>query len=268
MQEGRIGLLAGAGELPIEFLKSATRKGKPVVTFAIEGITEERVERFSERVVWIKPFKLGKFLKELKKNNIKELAVLGKVEHREAFKLRNLDLKAFKLIAELRDLKPESLIKGVFKEIEKSGVKVISPEEYLKHLLIPPGTLFGPQPDRETIEDMKFGMEVAKKIAEMDIGQTVVVKRGTVVAVEGTEGTDRCIERGAELSSGGFVVCKAARPNQDMRIDVPTVGEKTVELVKKLGGKGIAIEGNRTFVVTPEKIGELCRKQKLPLLSF
>lgn len=268
MQEVRLGLLAGAGELPLEFLKSAKEKGIEVTTFGITGLTDKRVEELSKRVIWIKPIKLGKFLKELKKSGVREIAVLGKVEHREALKLRNLDITAFKLIATLKDLKPESLIRGVFKEIEKSGVKVISPETFLKHLLVPPGTLFGPQPDEETLKDMKFGMKVAKKIAELDIGQTVVVKRGTVVAVEGVEGTDRCVERGAELSSGGFVVCKAARPNQDMRVDVPTVGEKTIKLVKELGGKGIAVEGNRTFVVTPDKIGELCRRQRLPLLAL
>lgn len=268
MQEGRIGLLAGAGELPIEFLKSAKRKGVRVTTFAITGLTDRRVEELSEEVIWIKPIKLGKFLKELKKSSVREIAVLGKVEHKEALKLKNLDLTAIKLIAVLRDLKPESLIKGIFKEIEKTGVKVISPESFLKHLLIPPGTVLGPQPDKETLKDMKFGMEIAKRIAEMDIGQTVVVKKGTVIAVEGVEGTDRCIERGAELSSGGFVVCKAARPHQDMRIDVPTVGEKTVKLVKELGGKGIAVEGNKTFIITPDRIGEFCKRQKLPLIAL
>ena len=268
MQESRIGLLAGGGELPVEFLKSAREKGIKTVTFAIYGITDKRVEELSEEVVWIKPLKLGKFLKELKKSKVKEIAVLGKIEHREALRLKNLDLTAVKLLARLKDFKPESLIKGVFKEIESIGVEVISPENYLKHLLVPPGTRFGPELDSETLEDLKFGMEVAKKIAEMDIGQTVVVKKGTVIAVEGVEGTDRCIERGAELSGGGFVVCKAARPNQDMKIDVPTVGEKTVELVKRLGGRGIAVEGNRTFLITPDRIGEFCRKQKLPLIAL
>ncbi len=268
MPESSLGLLAGGGELPLELLKSATKKGKRVTTFAIEGITDRRVEELSERVIWIKPLKLGKFLKELKKSSVKEIVVLGKVEHKEALKLRNLDLTAVKILAGLRDFKPETLIKGVFREIEKAGIKVISPEEYLKHLLIPPGTVLGTSPDEETLRDMQFGMEIARKIAAMDIGQTVVVKKGTVVAVEGVEGTDRCIERGAELSSGGFVVCKAARPNQDMKIDVPTVGEKTVELVKSLGGKGIAVEGNRTYIITPDKIEELCRRQKLPFLAL
>ena len=268
MQESRVGLLAGGGELPLEFLKSAREKGIRTTTFAVSGITEKRVEELSDEVVWIKPLKLGKFLKELKKRKLKRIAVLGKIEHSEALKLRNLDLTAVKLLMSLRDFKPESLIKGVFSEIEKAGVEVISPEEFLKHLLIPPGAVLGPRPDEETLKDMQFGMEVARKIAAMDIGQTVVVKKGTVVAVEGVEGTDRCIERGAELSSGGFVVCKAARPHQDMRIDVPTVGEKTVELVKQLGGKGIAVEGGKTFVVTPERIGELCLRQRLPFITL
>ena len=266
MRENKIGLLAGGGELPLEFLKSTRERGKQVITFAIYGITDTRVEKFSNDVIWVKPIKLGKFLKELRKSQVKEIAILGKIEHSTALKLKNLDLTAVKLIAKLKDLKPESLIRGIFREIEKLGIEIINPQEYLQHLLIPPGKILGPEPDEKTLRDILFGMEVAKKIAEMDIGQTVIVKKGTVVAVEGVEGTDRCIERGAKLSSGGFVVCKAARPNQDMRIDVPTVGKETVKLVKKLKGKAIAIEGNRTFVVTPEKIEDICKRERIPLV--
>ena len=258
MSKDRVGLIAGGGELPLEFLKSAKQNNFTTVTFAIVGITDQSVSELSDETVWIKPFKLGKLLKEIKRSGVTEVTFLGKVEHRVAFSLKSLDLKSVKLLTLLKDRRPESLIKAIFKEVEKLNVRIISPEKFLKHLLLPKGTFFGKAPNEELLSEMKWGVEIAKKISSLDIGQTVIVKNRTVIAVEGVEGTDECIRRGALLAGRGFLVCKAARKDQDMRIDVPTVGEKTVELVKSLGGKGIAVEGERTYVVTPSKVKKLC----------
>ncbi|SMO41292.1 hypothetical protein SAMN06269117_10393 [Balnearium lithotrophicum] len=268
MQKSRIGLIAGKGELPLEFLKSAKERNVSVVTFALEGITDRKVSELSEETVWIKPFKLGKLLKEIEKRKIERITSLGKIEHKVAFNLSGFDLKAIKVLASVRDFKPETLIRAVFNEIEKLKVDIFSPEEFLEHLLLKKGKVLGITPSEETLREMKRGMEIAREIASLDIGQTVVLKNGTVVAVEGVEGTDECIRRGAELSGKGFIVCKAARKKQDMRIDVPTVGVETVKLVKKLGGKGIAVEGGKTYVVTPEKVEELCKKFKLTFVAL
>jgi len=268
MKKSRIGLIAGKGELPLEFLKSAKKRNVSVVTFALKGITDRKVSELSEETVWIKPFKLGKLLKEIEKRKIDRITSLGKVEHRVAFNLSSFDLKAIKVLSKVRDFKPETLIKAVFYEIEKLGIDIFSPEEFLEHLLLKKGKVLGITPSEETLREMKKGMGIAREIASLDIGQTVVLKNGTVVAVEGVEGTDECIIRGAELSGKGFIVCKAARKRQDMRIDVPTVGVETVKLVKELGGKGIAVEGGKTYVVTPEKVGELCKKFKLTFVAL
>ena len=248
-----LGLLAGKGELPLEFLKSAKEKGYSVTVFALEGITSPFVEEYAGNVFWIKPFKLGKFLSLLKKSEIKNLAILGKVEHRNALSLTGFDFKALSFILSLKDRKPETIIRGIIEEIEKAGVKVIDPTPFLSHLLQPSGVLVGDL-EESLKRDMELGMKVAKEIASLDVGQTVVVKDGTVIAVEGIEGTDECIKRGAELSGGGFVVCKAARRRQDMRIDVPTIGKNTVELIGKLGGKALIFEAEKTYLLDKEKI--------------
>jgi len=262
----KVGLLAGKGELPLEFLKSARNKGIETVTFALEGIANSEVEKYSNKVIWIKPFKLGKFLKVLKKEEIREIAILGKVEHRSAISLSGFDLKALTFLASLRDRKPETIINGIISEIEKVGVKVIDPTEYLFHLLPEYGVISGKFTD-ELRKEAEFGMKIAKEIASLDIGQTVVVKDKTVIAVEGIEGTNRCIERGAELSGRGFVVCKAARKNQDMRVDVPTVGSETVELIGRLGGKALFFEAGKTYLLSEERVKRIAEKYKITVVA-
>ncbi|WP_163327810.1 LpxI family protein [Desulfurobacterium thermolithotrophum] len=262
----KVGLLAGKGELPLEFLKSAKEKDIRTITFSLEGITSPEVERYSDKVIWIKPFKLGKFLKTLKKEEIREIAILGKVEHKNAISLSGFDLKALTFIASLKDRKPETIIKGIISEIENIGVRVIEPTEYLLHLFQEPGIICGNLTDKLK-EEVEFGMKIAKEIASLDIGQTVVVKDRTVIAVEGIEGTDKCIERGAELAGEGFVVCKAARKNQDMRVDVPTIGAKTIELIGKLKGRALIFEANKTFLLNKEEVKKLSRKYGITVVA-
>jgi len=259
------GLLAGSGSLPIEFLKGAKRKGEEVKVFAIEGITEREVESLSE-TIWIKPFKLGKLLKEVKRKSVSRIAILGKVEHRNALSLRNLDLKAASILLSLKDRKPETIIGKLIEELEKIGVNVIDPTPFISHLIAEKGVIWG-ELSESLMEEARFGMKVAKEVASLDIGQTVVVKERIVVAVEGIEGTDRCIERGAKLCGGGFVVCKAARRNQDMRVDVPTVGPKTVELMGKLGAKALFVEAGKTFIIDAERLKETAKRYNVTVVA-
>ncbi len=268
MPESRLGLFAGWGELPLEFLKSAKERGVEVVTFALKGITCPAVEELSTKTYWIKPFKLGEFLKRVKSSRIKEIAFLGKVDHRAALSLTGLDLKGIRFLLSLKDRAPETIIKGIFSEVEALGVKVIDPTPYLSHLLLPPGQVIGKLPPKEVFKDLELGMEVARKVASLDVGQTVVVKSTVVVAVEAVEGTDACIKRGANLSGGGFVVCKAARKRQDMRIDVPTVGIGTIKLIKDLGGKALAVEGKKTYLLNKEEIEDFCKRTGFTVISF
>jgi DUF1009 family protein len=265
MRESRVGLLAGSGQLPLEFLKSAKEKGVKVVSFALKGITDPEIEKYSESVFWIKPFKLKAFFNGVKESGVKELYLLGKVEHKKAIDLTGLDLKAIQFLFRLKNRKPETIILAIIDELKKVGVEVPNPESFLEHLKLRKGEQLGKgRLSRETLEDLEFGMKVAKEIASLDVGQTVIIKNKTVIAVEAIEGTDECIKRGAALAGEGFVVCKAARKNQDMRVDVPTVGINTVKLVEELGGKAIAVEAERTFVLNKDRI----KTGKVPVLAL
>ncbi len=261
-----IGLLAGSGYLPFEFVKGAKERQRRVLVFAIEGITNPEIREIADSVSWFKPFKLGKFLKALKNSGVSELAILGKVEHKHALSLRMLDLKALSVLLRLPDRKPETIIRAFIREVEKLGVKVIDPTEYLSHILAPEGVIAS-APNGEILKDIELGFKVAKAVATLDVGQTVVVKNGVVVAVEALEGTDNCIRRAHELVGKGFVVCKAARRRQDMRIDVPTVGSETLELIHKLGGKALAVEAGKTFIPQFEKFKETAQKLKICVIG-
>ncbi|WP_297444941.1 UDP-2,3-diacylglucosamine diphosphatase LpxI [Desulfurobacterium sp.] len=255
----KIGLLAGSGNLPLEFLKSTSQKGNETVLFAIRGITDNEVYSFADKVYEIEPFKLGKFLSFVKKERPDKMAILGKVEHSEALSLKNLDIKAVTFLFSLKDKRAEAIIGGIIKEIEKLDVEVIDPTPFLSHLLPERGILTG-KVNRDLEKDVEFGFRIAKEIASLDVGQTVVVKNGVVIAVEGIEGTDKCIERAAELAGKGFVVCKAARKGQDMRIDVPTIGVNTVEKIGSLGGRALCVEAGKTFILDRNELIRKARK--------
>ncbi|SNR68664.1 LpxI family protein [Desulfurobacterium atlanticum] len=262
----RIGLLAGSGKLPAEFLKSARSKGYQTVLFAIQGITDKDIYSVADKVYEIKPFKLGKFLSFLKKERLSEIAILGKVEHKEALSFKNLDFKAVTFMLKLKDKRAEGIIGGIIEEIENVGVEVINPERFLSHILPEKGVICG-KITSDIEKDITFGFKMAKEIATLDIGQTVVVKNGIVIAVEGIEGTDKCIERAGELAGEGFVVCKAARKKQDMRIDVPTVGINTLETIARYGGKALCIEAGKTYIPEIENFKEVARKKGLTVIA-
>jgi DUF1009 family protein len=268
MSKGKLGLFAGWGELPLEFLKSARERGQQVVTFALEGITNPLVAQLSTETVWIKPFKLGKFLSSLKEKGVGEIAFLGKIEHKRALSLRGLDFKAVKFLFSLKDRKPETIIRGIFREVESLGIRVIDPTPYLSHLLLEEGEVIGRPVDEELLGELQYGMKVARTLATLDAGQTVVVKGGAVVALEGLEGTDKCIERGAELGGRGFVVCKGARANQDMRVDVPTVGLRTINLIYSLGGRALAIDSKKTYLLNREEVEKFCIEQNFSVVGL
>ena len=263
---GKIALLAGGGSLPLEFLRFAVLRVREVVTFAIKGLTEPQVEEFSSKLYWIEGINLGEFLRLLGREQPEGIAMLGRVNHRLAFTKDALDKTALSFLASLKDAKPETILRGIAVEVEKLGVKVIDPTPYLSHLLPGRGVLAGKLTENLS-RDIELGMRVAREIASMDIGQTVVVKAGAVIAVEGVEGTDECIKRGAHLAGPGFTVCKSARKHQDMRFDVPTVGAETVALTAQLGGTAVAFDAQRTFFLDRESALSLAEEKGLTIVA-
>ncbi len=261
-----LGLLAGSGKLPIEFLKEAKRRSISVTTFAISNVTDRNIERLSSQTIWIEPFKLGKFLKSMKKNKITHIAMLGKVEHRSIFSLKNLDFKAIRFLTKLKDKRAKPIIMAMIEEIEGEGVEVINPSDFLKNLLVSRGILCG-RFDEATLREAEFGFDLARRLASMEIGQTVVVKDNSVVAVEAMEGTDDCIERAGSITKD-FVVCKAAREKQDLRVDIPTIGIKTINTISRNYGRALAIESNKTFIIDKNDLVLHAERLNIPIIAL
>lgn len=248
----KIGLIAGSGQLPVEFAKSASERGESVYICAVKSSTDKDIEKFG-KTFWFSFGEAQKIIDTFRENDVSKLVMLGKIEHSSIlFHFYKLDRRAREFLSKIKDKRAKSILYGIIQELEGEGFEFIDPTPYLRNLVVEEGLIGNIKPDRQTMEDIHFGMHIAKEVAQLDIGQTVVVKDKVVVAVEGIEGTDRCIIRSKELCGGGSVVCKAARKNQDMRYDVPVIGLKTLESLKKAGVKAIGVEAGKTYLLEKE----------------
>ncbi len=264
----KIGLIAGAGQLPIVFAKTAKEKGNEVYILAIHGITDEQISQYG-KIKWVNFGKLQEVLDYLKENGITDLVMLGKIEHKLLLEsISELDTRALMFLSKLPDQRAESILGGLIKELEEEGFKFIDPTPYLGSLLAEEGLINNIKPEEKEIEDAKFGLKIAKVIADLDVGQTVVVKDKIVVAVEALEGTDRCILRAGELAGEGTVVCKVARKHQDFRYDVPVVGLKTLESMKQANAKFLAVEAKKTYLLDKEEFIKKADEYGISVMGF
>lgn len=249
----RLGLLAGVGTLPFEFVQTAKKQGHEIVCIAVVPDVDTRLRSYSDKYFEINVFKLNKILKTLYEANVKEVTMLGKVTKEYLYKRKLVipDLRTVKLLNKLRklDFKDDTIMLALVDELEGSGLKVMDQTKYLKPLMPPPQIFTHAMPSEEQMDDIAFGFKTAKLIGQMDMGQTVVVKDKAVMAVEAIEGTDACIRRGGKLAGKGAVVVKVAKPNQDPRFDVPAVGLDTLNAMIETKCKVLAIEAEKTLFV-------------------
>jgi len=243
-----IGLIAGKGRLPEVFREEATKRGKEVFVVGVKGITDMDSDEL------LPVGKVGRLIKLFKKKGVDRVVMLGKFEHRLIYtSMLQFDLKAFSVLRKAKDRRPASVIKAFMKVLEEEGFEFIDPKPYLETLLAREGIMGRRKPSEEAMEDGLFGFLVAKEVAELDIGQTVVVKDKAVVAVEAMEGTQETILRGGKLGGKGTRVVKVARKNQDFRIDVPTVGMETLEALKTVKADTLFLEAGKVYMVDKEK---------------
>lgn len=251
----KVGLLAGVGNLPVEFMRAAQQMGHPVVVIAVvDGVAPE-LSQEADVYHTINVAKLDKIIKTMKKEGVSKVTMIGKVTKEILFKgLKFPDLRAIKLLAKLRNRKDDTIMLAIVDELAKDGLEVVDQTLYLKPLMPPVGVLSKRQPTDAEADDIRFGFATAKAIGGMDIGQTVVVKHKAVMAVEAIEGTDACIRRGGSLGRGEAVVVKVAKPNQDPRFDVPAVGKDTLQSMIDSGCTVLAMEAGRTLFVEQEEV--------------
>lgn len=258
----KVGLLAGVGELPVEFMRAAQSLGYEVVVIAVVNQTAPALKEEANAYYEINVAKANTIIKTLLKEEVKEITMLGKVTKEILFAgLKFPDMRALKILNRLRNRKDDTIMLALVEELEKDGITVADQTVYLKPLMPKAGVLSKRKPTASEEEDIAFGFKTAKAMGALDIGQTVVVKNKAVMAIEAIEGTDACILRGGELGRGQAVVVKTAKPGQDQRFDVPAVGLKTLESMIASGCSVIAMEAERTLFVEQEKVLALANQK-------
>jgi DUF1009 family protein len=260
-----IGIIAGKGAYPEVFMAAARRQspGCRLVMAAFEGETCPRVAGLADGVEWMRVGQLGRPIRFFLDQGVSEAVMVGQITPRNLFHLRP-DLRTLKLLARLKERNAESLFGGIAEEQAADGIELHPATTFLEDLLPAAGPVCGPALKGRQLDDAAFGYRIAKETSRLDIGQTVVVRHGTVLAVEAFEGTDACIRRGAELGRGRHVMLvKVSKPDQDFRFDVPVVGTRTVEVCAEAGVRAITVEAGCTLILEQEAVAELCRKHKV-----
>jgi DUF1009 family protein len=241
----RIGIVAGSGRFVASALSDLHRKGLSSVVLGIEGETRPEVKKRAERFSVVNPGELGKALAFFRESGISEILLLGKVRPDVIFRPQLQDPEAKRLLRGMKERSATALLKAAFALLEAQGFNILNPASFLESSFCRPGVLTRRGPSSEELSEIDFGLSVARQTADLEIGQTVVVKSGSIVAVEGIEGTDKTIQRGGRLAGHGFIVAKAGRTSQDMRIDLPAVGLDTIRALLRAGGSALGLESAR-----------------------
>ncbi len=260
-----VGLIAGAGIYPILFAKSARAKGvHRIVATAFVNETDPALEHHVDDLEWLRVGQLARMIKFFQMRGIRHAVMAGQIAPRNLFQLRP-DFKALMLLAKLKERNAESIFGGIADELAAAGVELLPATTHLEDSLATEGRISGPQPKGRILSDINFGVRIAREISRLDIGQTVLVRNGTVLAVEGFDGTNDTIRRGGELGRGEAVMVKVSKPNQDMRFDVPVIGERTIEVARESGVRVVAVEAGRTLLLDKPRVLELAAKERVSL---
>ena len=263
-----LGLIAGSKSLPLLFAREARREGRRLVAVAFEGETSPELASLVDEVVWLRVGQLGKLIAAFTDRGVHECVMLGQIAPKNLFDLRP-DLRAMALLFRLKEKNAHTIFGGIADELQKYGVTLIEPLRWLRPWMPAGGYVIGPKLTEDQREDVGFGLRIAKEISRLEIGQSVVVKRGTVLAVEGFEGTDACLERGGKLAGkdGGAVAVKVAKAGHDLRFDLPCIGPRTVEACAANGVSVLAVEAGRTLLLDQPELERLALSRKLTVTA-
>ncbi len=245
----KVGIIAGSGYLPVILAQEIKKSGKEVVCIAITKDPEEKLKELADEFYLISVGRVRKILKTLLNSNVSEIIIIGKVSKSLLFRPMHFDTSAIRIISKLQNKSDLSLFRAIADEFESNGLNLIDQRTYLGCLLPPKGVLTKHEPSKSEWRDIEYGMSLAREIAKLGIGQTVIVKEQTVLAVETIEGTDETIRRAGKLCNGGFVVTKAGMRDQDFRFDVPTIGPNTIDILTESKASVIAIEYEKSFLL-------------------
>lgn len=261
------GLIAGNGLYPGTFARAARAAGAgSLFAAAFVDETDPVLADLVEGIEWLRVGQLGRMIKFFKSNKVAQAVMVGQIAPKNLFDLRP-DLRTLKLLARVKERNAESLFSAIADELDGEGIRLLPATTFLEDHLPGAGHVCGPSPGTRQQEDGSFGFRIAKEMSRLDIGQTVVVKKGTVLAVEAFEGTNEAIRRGGALGRGEATMVKVSKPNQDFRFDVPVVGPATIETAAAAGVSSIVVEAGRTLLLGREEVFRLCRELRVSLVA-
>ena len=271
-----IGLIACAGRLPIAIARKAREVGIPVVCVGIAGMADPELATVCHRFRWLRRLSLGFIIRTFRRGGVRRWSMAGKFHKHILFRpwrwvqlLPDWRLARFWLTRRRTDTRDDALLLGLIDEFRAEGMECVSPTDLCPELLVREGVLTRRRPTAAEERDLTFGWAIAKEMGRLDVGQSVMVKEGAVLAVEAIEGTDAAILRAGELCGrNGFVVVKVAKPRQDMRFDVPTVGVTTVETMREAGATALAIEAGRTILLDEDETVGLADRYGIAVVSL
>ena len=260
-----LGLIAGNRSLPLEFARQARAAGvKRLVAVAFENETDAALAPLVDEIIWLKVGQLSRMIAAFTDRRIQQCVMVGQIAPKNLYELRP-DLRALGLLLRLKEKNAHTIFGAIADELKKDGVELIEATPWLQPLMPPAGFQLGPKLSAGQKADVDFGFRLAKETSRLEIGQTVVVKSGVVLAVEGFEGTDQCLARGGKLAGkdGGAVAVKVAKLNHDMRFDIPCIGAQTLETCAASGVAVLALEAGKTLLLEQETCGQLAKRNKI-----
>lgn len=263
-----IGLIAGGGRFPLLFAESAKKAGHRVVAVAHRNETDPALASLVDAITWVKLGQLGHMTEALKEGGCDRAVMLGAVKKARFFVDALPDAAGLKVLAQVAVRSDDNLLRGIARHFEESGVAIVDATPYLADRVAAAGVYGKQQPTPEELEDARYGLELARGIGKLDLGQTVVVKGRVALAVEAIEGTDACIERGGKLGKEGVVVVKAVKPSQDRRFDLPAVGPDTVDSLKAVKGRVLAVEAGATLVMDKDELVRRANRAKVVVMGL
>jgi DUF1009 family protein len=263
----KFGLIAGNGRFPFLVVEGAKKQGASLAVVAIKEETDKRIEEIAEKVVWVGIGQLGKMISFFKKEGVEKAIMAGQVKHVQIFSGALPDLRMVKMLWNLPQRNTDSLIGGVADEMQKEGIELIDSTYFIQDQLAQEGVLTKRKPDETEQGNIEYGLRLANEIARLDLGQTIVVRAKACVAIEAMEGTDAVIKRAGELAKGNLTVIKVAKPNQDMRFDVPVVGVPTIETMVKAHATCLCVTAGKTLIFDKVEMIKLANQNKISIVA-
>lgn len=262
-----LAIIAGSGAYPLAMARAAKNAGvEKLSVAAFLQETDPDLAAHVDTMEWLRVGQLGKMLHFLKQSGATHAVMSGQIHPKNLFDLRP-DLKALVLLARLRERNAETIFGAIAEELAKVGIELLSATTFMEEYLAPEGLIAGPKLSRREQEDVAYGFRIAKETSRLDIGQTVVVKGGTVLAVEAFEGTNAAMKRGGELGRKNAVMVKVSKPKQDFRFDVPVIGPLTLEAAQEAKVRVLGVEAGRTLLLEREKLIALAERHRISVFG-